>query len=267
MVSNGIECMLRSHRSCITHQRVVMLAGAAPPRRVAAARPGSLKREAMEAEWQVERPPKRRAIDLGSEVPFKQIPSIVEEGFQKLAKIFAQGNSKVREHYYVARNCLEECLGDPLCDVLLMLVVMLSSSSVTPFVAENRKGFEPGARKDPALFAANLATRMLWFLRPQAFPWKHDDGQVLGIPEMTKKMEQKGVNNRILRELGWVQVENNRISPHNSDMRLQCSEKLLRLRKELLSFRTDAERFVARVFSSEDAVWVERCSKIVEESV
>ena len=102
----------------------------------------------------------------------------------------------------MARNCLQDCLGDPLCDVLLMMVVTLSSCSVTPWVATNGKGFEVGERKDPAQFAANLATRMLWFLRPKAFPWDKDEGVVLRISEMTKKIEHKGVNNRFMRATG-----------------------------------------------------------------
>ena len=38
--------------------------------------------------------------------------------------------------------------------------------------------FEVGERKD-AQFAPNLVTRMLWFLRPKAFPWDKDEGVVL----------------------------------------------------------------------------------------
>jgi hypothetical protein len=96
-------------------------------------------------------------------------------------KVFSWGNAGIREHYHVARNCLQECLGDPLCDVLFIIVVTLSSCSVTPWVAPNAKGFVPGERKDLAQFAANLATRMLWFLRLNAFPWDKDEGVVLRI--------------------------------------------------------------------------------------
>jgi hypothetical protein len=88
-----------------------------PPRRAVAARLGSLKREAIEAELRVERAVKRRAIDLGCEIPFTRLPRIVEEGFTALAKVFSRGNAGIREHYHAARNCLQECLGDPLCDL------------------------------------------------------------------------------------------------------------------------------------------------------
>ncbi|KFZ24668.1 hypothetical protein V502_00852 [Pseudogymnoascus sp. VKM F-4520 (FW-2644)] len=194
MLSQQIECMPGSHRGRITHRRIVRLVGSTPPRRAVAARPGSLKREAIEAELRVERAVKRklRVIDLGCEIPFTRIPRIVEEGFAALAKVFLRGNAGIREHYHVARNCLQECLGDPLCDVLLIIVETLSSCSVTPWVAPNAKVFEVGERKDPAQFAANLATRMLWFLRPNAFPWVKNEEMVLRITEMTKKIEHKG---------------------------------------------------------------------------
>src|SRR4051812_32245905 len=136
-----------------------------------------------------ERPVKRRRmVDFGGLIPFQTIPSIVAEGFRELDRVFAKGNAKVLEHYHTARNCLERCLGDPICDVLLMVVLTFASSSVTPFVAPQTNHFDAGPRKEPALFAANLATRMLWFFRPDDFPWKQDGGMVLHIPEMTKKI-------------------------------------------------------------------------------
>jgi hypothetical protein len=265
VLSNQIEWMPGSHRSRITYRRVVRLVGLSPPPRAVAARPGSLKRAAIEAEYRAERPVKRRAIDLGYSVPFVRIPDIVEDGFRALTKLFSKGNPRILEHYHIARNCLESCLGDPLCDVLLMLVLTFSSSSVTPTVVVNGSGFEAGPRKDAAQFAANLVTRMLWFLRPRAFPWDQDDGMVLRISEMTKKIEHKGVGNRFLRELGWVQVQGNRPNPRNSELQLRPEGELLRLRSELLSLRKDAVGFIACVFRSRDEVWVERCSQMIRE--
>jgi hypothetical protein len=66
--------------------------------------------------------------------------------------MFTKGkrNLKIGKHYYVARNCLEECLGDPLYNVLLMLMLTYRLLLVTPFVAARGKGFEVGARKDLA---------------------------------------------------------------------------------------------------------------------
>jgi hypothetical protein len=55
--------------------------------------------------------------------------------------MFVRENLNIREHYHVTRNCLEECLEDLLCNVLLMLMVMYRSLLVTPFVATSEKGF------------------------------------------------------------------------------------------------------------------------------
>ncbi|KAF2175026.1 hypothetical protein K469DRAFT_768172 [Zopfia rhizophila CBS 207.26] len=49
---------------------------------------------------------------------------------------------------------------------MLIIVLTLASLSVTPFVAPKARDFKAGPRKDPAMFTANLVTRMLWFLRP-----------------------------------------------------------------------------------------------------
>jgi hypothetical protein len=254
-----------SHRSRITYRRVVRLVGDAPAARAIVARPGSLKRSAMEAEMQTDRPARQQVIDFGIDIPFRQIPKMINDGFRAQAKILAKGNQKIMEHYHVARNCLESCLGDPLCDLLLMLVLTVSSSSVTPMVAAKSRRFEAGPRKDPGLFAAGLVTRMLWFLRPEAFPWGEDDGQVLRVSEMTKKIEHKGVSNRVLRELGWVQVVGTRDNPRNSETQLREAEELLKMRAELLRLRRDPAIFIKRVFHSHDEVWVERCSAIIQE--
>lgn len=268
MAANQIECMPGSHCSRITYRRVVRLVGHTAPPRAIAARPGSLKRAAIEAESVAGRTKTRQAIDLGSEVPFTCVPTIIHDGFRAQEKIFAKGNQKILEHYHVARNCLQRSLGDPLCDVLLILVLTFSASSVTPTVAAHSHHFEAGARKDPGLFAASMVTRMLWFLHPEAFPWEEDDGMVLCVSEMTKKIEHKGVTNRLLRELGWVQDHGRRDNPRNSDLSLQPVDELLKLRAELLSLRKDPPGFLARVFRSHDSVWVERCSGIIcEQSV
>ncbi|KAF2664817.1 hypothetical protein BT63DRAFT_418151 [Microthyrium microscopicum] len=221
------------------------------------------KRAAIEVESRAGRAIKRQAIDFGYEIPFTCIPSIVEDGFRAQEKIFAKGNQKILEHYHVARNCLERSLGDPLCDVLLMLVLTFSSSSVTPRVAAQSKHFKAGPRKDPRIFAASMVTRMLWFLHPEAFPSEQDDGMVLRVPEMTKKIEHKGVNNRLLREMGWVEDHGKRENPRNSDLSLRAVDELLKIRTELLSLRRDPAGFVAQVFRSHDSVWLERCSMIL----
>ena len=74
------------------------------------------------------------------------------------------------------------------------------------------------------------------------------------------------MSNRVLRELGWVQVKGNRDSPRNSDLKLAPEGELLALRKELMSLmKKDAAGFIKRIFHSEDDIWVDRCSSIIKE--
>jgi hypothetical protein len=79
------------------------------------------------------------------------------------------------------------------------------------------------------------------------------------------RIEHKGVSNRILRELGWVEVMGSRDSPRNNEVKLRAEQELIGLRRELLSLRKDADGFIRRVFHSHDRVWVERCSSITKE--
>ncbi|KAL6351769.1 hypothetical protein LRP88_14974 [Fusarium phalaenopsidis] len=176
MVSASIEWVPGSHRRRLTHQQVVQLVGAAASATVLAARPDSLKRRALEAEARCK-------------IPFKQIPDIVERGFTEIRRLFAKGDQGVLSHYCVAYCCLTECLEDPLCDLMLMLTLTITASSATPEVRPNTKAFNVTTRRrDPALLAANMVTRMLWFLRPEAFPWDKDRDSVLRVSEMTKKI-------------------------------------------------------------------------------
>ena len=149
----------------------------------------------------------------------------------------------------MVRNCLESYLGEPVCDLLLMLVLTIVSSSATPTMLPGKHEFEMGLAKDTLSFVANLATRMLWFLRPDHFITAGGNGTVLSIAEITKKIEHKDINNRFLRELGWVRVvRGNRDAPRNSDLTLLPMEELLGWRKELLSLRKDSAGFIGRVF-------------------
>lgn len=84
--------------------------------------------------------------------------------------------------------------------------------------------------------------------------------------EVLISIEHKGVSNRLLRELRWVQVvQGNRDSPRNSDVVLQSREELMRRRRELMSLRNDAVGFIGLVFRSYDTIWIERCSAIIKE--
>ena len=95
----------------------------------------------------------------------------------------------------MARNYLESCLEKPAYDLLLMLVLTMVSSFTTPTVLPGKYEFEIGALKDASSFVANLATRMLWFLRPDHFTTAGSNSTILSITEITKKIEYKGINN------------------------------------------------------------------------
>lgn len=75
---------------------------------------------------------------------------------------------------------------------MLMLALTVSASSVTPQVALKEHWFSAAPKnkqKESPLLAANMVTRMLRFLKPDDFPWGSvDDGSVLRISEMTKKI-------------------------------------------------------------------------------
>lgn len=73
------------------------------------------------------------------------------------------------------------------------------------------------------------------------------------------------MSNRIIRELGWVQVAcGNRDSPRNSELVLQEDSTLQLLRADLLRLRSNAEGFIGRIFHSHADIWVERCAAVVK---
>ncbi|KAK2468286.1 hypothetical protein H9L39_19932, partial [Fusarium oxysporum f. sp. albedinis] len=250
------------HRSChgICEYRI-----AAASATVLAARPDSLKRRALEAEARrsvdsigIKRAKIRPRIDLGCKIPIKQIPDIVERGFTEIRRLFAKGDQRVLSHYYY--------LEDPLYNLMLMLTLTITASSTTPEVRPNTKCFNVTTkRRDPALLAANIVTRMLWFLRPEAFPWDKDSDSVLRVSEMTKKIEHKGVNNRMLRELGWIKVKGNRDSPRNCESRLTPKDELFKFRNDLIFLMKEPRSFISGVLRSDKEEWVDRCSAIIKD--
>lgn len=186
--SQQIEYFPGSYRAKLSSQRVIKLKGTSSSILLSQCAGGSLKRKAREAEKLAGQPCKRRVIDFGHKIPFDTVPEIIKDGFRLQEILLRKGDQRVLEHYQLALHCLGKCLGDPLCDLMLMMVLTLSSSSATPSVGPNSHEFEAGKRKDPAIFAATMVTRMLWFLRPEDFPWEEDTNSVLRVPEMTKKM-------------------------------------------------------------------------------
>lgn len=198
MHSSGVEWVPGRHRQRLTHRRIVRLTGSVLSTEVLTARAGSSKRLALEADFLQDGPirkrPRKQRIDFGCTIPFEDVPPLIQAGFKRLKKLFEKSHDdhKILEHYQQAYNTLQDILGTKMCDLMLMLVLTLSSSSVTPQVAPKERCFSGAPKekqKEQSLLAANMVTRMLWFLQPNNFPWGAEDhGTILRISEMTKKI-------------------------------------------------------------------------------
>jgi len=195
IVSAGIQWMPGSSRRTLTSQRIVELVGEAPSRAMVmlATQPRSLKRKALEAEQSraalstslAKRT--RYTINFEKPLPFKTVPDIVCKGFDRIEG--KAGEGPARNHYIEARACLNACLGQPLCNLMLMLAVTFSECTVTPCIPEKERSFTAAkVKKDSQLLAATMVTRMLWYLRPQDFPADADARGVLCVKKMTTKI-------------------------------------------------------------------------------
>jgi hypothetical protein len=198
MADAGIEWVPGCHRKRLTSRRVIQLDKIhlyTRPQLILTGPPGSLKRAAMEAELRMtaeEHAPKRSKkgkIDLGSEVPFKKVPKAIQDGFAKLEKYYSKTDQGAVRHLTLAYSCLVDCLGDPLCDLMLMLALTFAACTVTPHIGEGEAEFRPAKkRKDAEMLAATMVTRMLWFMRSEAFPWEENNRGVLSVAKMTQKI-------------------------------------------------------------------------------
>ncbi|RFU33168.1 hypothetical protein B7463_g3166, partial [Scytalidium lignicola] len=159
-------------------------------------------------------------IDFGYAVPFIKVLEIIETRFQA-----------VKNHKHIG---------------LKMLALLLG-----------KWDFEAGARKDLAYLAVTLTTRMLWFLYPECFLWEKDNETSYCVPEMTLKLEHKGINNRILLKLGWVKCRyyTDRKTSQNSELWLWPRDELLERRLNMISQMDDALAFIEEVFGTKD--WLE----------
>jgi hypothetical protein len=88
---------------------------------------------------------------------------------------------------------------------------------------------------------------------------------IIILQNINPPIEHKGVNGRILRELGWIEVRGNRSTPHISESSLQDDETLYKMNSQLLRARNDAQEFIGLVFNSTDPIWVDRCSSVIKE--
>jgi hypothetical protein len=211
---------------------------------------------------------------LGYEVPFSSVPSVIKEGFRAEQHRVIRRDLKLAAHYELAENCLVEHRESWQCELLLMIVLTVLSSSVIPSVAAESRVIKAGPRQtDTRQFAANLVTHMLWYLYPKDFPsentwerdWEERWGSISCVSEMTRELRKQGVNNWLLQALGWVDVKEGSKQARNGDTTLRPELQLLELRRALRSLRKrNAGYFIARVYGSRDP-WFERCSSIIKE--
>ncbi|KAH7010975.1 hypothetical protein EDB80DRAFT_572076, partial [Ilyonectria destructans] len=71
-------------------------------------------------------------IDFGYKIPFKTVPELIQNGFSKLRRIFANKDQQVLAYYCTAYYCLESCLGDPCCNLMLILVLTIAILTEMP---------------------------------------------------------------------------------------------------------------------------------------
>ncbi len=292
----GVEWLPGSHRGYITGRCITKLVGSeVSTATIVAGQQGSLKRAALEAAQAYEARSfaghkrfKRRRIHFGSNIPFTEIPALIQEGFRRQREQKGPTGERVRSHYQAALHCLQNCLGDPRCDLMLMLVLTICSSSERLDVQEGDRHFSVSTKpNNPAVLAACLVTRMLWFLRPEAFPWQRDEAQVLRVPDMVKKIGTSGLegvkrrgvtpanvlwmiehigNLRILEQVGWLRrVKGTRKTPRMNEVALQHDNILSQQRTGLMLLMKEPDRFIEAVLGCRDRIWVDRCSSVILE--
>ncbi|KAG6043141.1 hypothetical protein E4U33_001755 [Claviceps sp. LM78 group G4] len=199
-------------------------------------------------------------IDFGCKYPFEQIPPLLQEGFDNPFS----DDLQTLAHYELVRLTLSANIAHPFCQLMLMFILTLCSSTETPQVCPKEYHFSACAdapHKDEAQLALVMATRLLWYLFPSNFPGKQQlPPAAYNISEMTKKI---GFNNRMIRELGWVVVSGKRITPRNAEMKLK-QPHILQARKKALDAAMGLPReFIANIFRSRDQIWVQRCQRII----
>lgn len=193
MIRTQIEWLPGQYRQRITFREIIELIGQQRPETMSSNR--GIKREAAEdlVYRQRRQRVKRMRILFGMEIPFRTLPPLIDSGFRELDRIFTGRDQKIREHYMLARTCIEQQLSDPLTTLMLMITVTLGSSTETPGVDHKLSADEQYIsvmkRKEPSTYAAALSTRMMWFLDRGSFPWeKKSGGLALPIAQMTTKI-------------------------------------------------------------------------------
>ncbi|KAL1795407.1 hypothetical protein ACET3X_005631 [Alternaria dauci] len=93
-----IDCVPGSYHGRLSYRRMTRLVGNVPAPSAIAARPGSLKRAAIEAVHQAKRRSQTKStIDFGCQIPFNAIPPLVEKGFQQLDGQFSKSGMNQKD--------------------------------------------------------------------------------------------------------------------------------------------------------------------------
>ncbi|CVL09108.1 uncharacterized protein FMAN_14252 [Fusarium mangiferae] len=188
------------------------------------------------------------------------MPQMIQEGFGKLENNYTKTDPMAVRHLNQTYSCLIDCLGDPLCDMMLLLALTFGACTVTPHIDERGSEFYPARkRKESDILAATMVIRILWFKMKEAFLWEDTDEKVLSVAKMTREIENIGFNNHGLLKFGWVEYKKNtgncRRTPQTTEMQLRSMEELYE----------DRKCFISLVFGSDDEVWVARCYSIIRD--
>lgn len=210
-------------------------------------------------------------IRFSEPLPFLRLPDLLRSGFEKATtqqrNSVRGADSRLTNHFSLARQTLVTNLGEPLCILLITYVLTLADQSILPDVPVRQSLFSSDTRhakeRDRPLWAAKLATKMAWYLYPEQFP--SDLTHTYSPRDMNKKLETSGITNRHLVALGWINVvRTQRASPLHSESTLTARGVLLERYQDLMRLLNRAEDFIRAVFRSEDPVWFDRCTQIVQ---
>ncbi|KAJ9413493.1 hypothetical protein QL093DRAFT_2569582 [Fusarium oxysporum] len=173
---------------------------------------------------------------------------MIQEGFGKLENNYTKTDPMAVRHLNQAYSCLIDCLGDPICDMMLLLALIF------------------GACTD--ILTATMVIRMLWFMMKEAFLLEDTDEKVFSVAKMTQKIEHRFQQSWVA-EVWWVEYKTNtgncRRTPQTTEMQLSSMEELYEDRKCLISAMKNAERFISLVFGSDNEVWMARCYSIIRD--
>lgn len=199
-LASGVEWVPGAVKGRLTAAVAIKLQGTANAAPKLAGRPGSLLRVAEEARRRNEikmeflASQQRRKIgliDFDCAIPFVKVPDLICQGYAQAKHIFAdKGDQKVMEYYQIAFTCLLNHLGDPACELMMLLVLTVCASSETPHADPTTKQFTVAPkRKDPAQLALVMVTKMMWQFFPSKFTWTKDPNKAAhDVPEITKKI-------------------------------------------------------------------------------